>query len=239
MRLEAVHCAEDHETGCPTCGGKVHKRVFGEMYAGSFVLDGQRVEIRQVVDPDYRDPIYLDEITQYFDGGLYRLWPSDSYLSRGGKKLHRDAWASAFGPIPPNCHIHHRDGNVLNNRLENLECMDASEHCSISWQAKPKPVDGQYFSADARNKAAEWHKSPEGRLWHKRHAKRSKGWTKWKREEKPCEKCGKLHMALVRKSGNSGKYCSQACKVAAYRDRGQANEYARRYRERQAAKRDG
>lgn len=236
MRLEAIHCATDNEAKCPTCGGGVHKRVFGEMHAGSFVLDGKRVEIRREPNPEYRDPIYLDEITQYFDGGLYRLWPSDSYLSRGGKKLHRDAWTGAFGTIPDRCHIHHRDGNVLNNRLENLECLDVSEHCSESWGKRKKSPDG-WFSSSARNKAAEWHASPAGRLWHKRHAKRSKSWTKWKREEKPCEHCGKPHMALVRKSGNSGKYCGQNCKVAAYRARGKPNEWARAYREREASKR--
>lgn len=238
MRLEAIHSPEDHEAQCPTCGGPVHRRIFGEMHAGSFVLDGERVEIRRIPDPEYRDPIYLDEITQYFDGGLYRLWASENYLSRGGRRLHRDAWVAAFGPIPGGCHIHHKDGNVLNNRLENLECMPAGEHLSISRSQREKP-EGGWFSDDARQKAADWHASPEGRLWHKRQAQRSKSWTKWKREEKPCEHCGKLHMALVRKGGNSGKYCSQSCKVAAYRERGKTNEYARRYRERQKAKRDG
>jgi hypothetical protein len=208
------------------------------MHAGSFVLDGQRMEIRRVPDAEYRDPVYLDEITQYFDGGLYRMWPSDSYLSRGGKKLHRDVWTAAFGQIPGGCHIHHRDGNVLNNRLENLECLDAREHLSGS-RGKRRPLEnGTWFTANARDKAAEWHRSPEGRLWHKRHAKRSKSWTKWKRTEKKCAHCGKLHMALVRKSGNSGKYCSQACKVAAYRARGQDKIWQRTYRERKAAKRN-
>lgn len=239
MRLEAIHQPKDHEASCPTCGGAIHKRVFGEMHAGSFISNGQRMEIRRVPSAEYRDPVYLDEITQYFDGGLYRLWPSDNYLSRGGKKLHRDVWAAAFGPIPPRCHIHHRDGNVLNNRLENLECMDSSEHLSLSRAQRSAPDNGGWFSASAREKAADWHASPEGKLWHKRHAERTKSWTKWKREEKPCEHCGKLHMALVRKSGNAGKYCSQTCKVAAYRARGKQNEWARSYRERQAAKRDG
>jgi endogenous inhibitor of DNA gyrase (YacG/DUF329 family) len=238
MRLETLHPSKDHEAKCPTCGGGVHRRLFGEMYAGSFVLDGERVEIRRVPDPGYRDPIYLDEITQYFDGGLYRLWPSEVYLSRGGKRIHRDAWVAAFGPIPKGCHIHHRDGNVLNNSLDNLECMPAGTHLSVSRAQREQPADG-WFSADARQKAADWHSSPEGKLWHKRHAKRSKSWTKWKREEKPCEQCGKPHMALVRKSGNAGKYCSQACKVAAYRERGKANDYAAAYRARQKVKRNG
>lgn len=238
MRLEAIHSSKDDEARCPTCGGGIHRRPFGEMHAGSFVLNGERVEIRREPDPEYRDPVYLDEITQYFDGGLYRLWPSEVYLSRSGKRLHRDVWRTAFGEIPAGCHIHHRDGNVLNNRLENLECVPASEHLSESWAKRTAPEDG-WFSASARDKAAEWHRSPAGRLWHKRHAKRSKGWTKWKREEKPCEHCGKPFMALVRKGGNASKFCGSPCKVAAYRARGKESEYAAAYRKRQKAVRDG
>lgn len=238
MRLEAIHPSEDHEARCPTCGGAVHRRVFGEMHAGSFISDGERVEIRRVPAAEYRDPVYLDEITQYFDGGLYRMWPSEAYLARGGKRLHRDVWKTAFGPIPKGCHIHHRDGNVLNNKLENLECVPSSEHLSESWAKRVKPEDG-WFSATARNKAAEWHSSPEGRLWHKRNAAKSKNWTKWKREEKPCDHCGTKFMALIRAGANPGKFCSSACKAAAYRERGKANEYARKYRERKATERDG
>jgi hypothetical protein len=222
MRLEAVHRAEDHKAGCPTCGSAVHRRVFGEMHAGSFVLDGQRVEIRRVPKPEYRDPVYLDEITQYFDGGLYRLWPNDRYLSRGGKRLHRDVWVAAYGEIPSGCHVHHRDSNTLNNRLENLECLDASEHLAESrGKRKPLPTGG-FFTHEARERATEWHKSPEGRLWHSRHAKRSKSWTKWKRESKPCEHCGEKFEALARKGGNAGKFCSTACKTGAYRERSAA-----------------
>lgn len=231
MWLETVCKPEDHAQKCPTCGGGVQGRVFGEMHAGSFVLDGERVEIRRVPSPEYRDPIVLDEITQYFDGGLYRMWPSERYLSRGGKRIHRDAWRVAFGPIPTGCHVHHRDGNILNNRLSNLECLPAALHAGHKDHKRgPGP------NSLAREKAAEWHRSEEGRLWHSRHAVRSESWTKWTREEKPCEQCGKPHMALVRKSGNSGKYCSNACKVTAYRERGKSAEYARRYREREATK---
>lgn len=208
------------------------------MYAGSYVLDGERVEISREPDAAYRDPVYLDEITQYFDGGLYRMWPSETYLSRGGRRLHRDAWKTAFGPIPKGCHIHHRDGNVLNNSLDNLECVPASEHLSESWAKREKPEDG-WFSKTARDKAADWHRSPEGKLWHKRHAERTKAWTKWKREPKDCPQCGKTFDALVRKSGNSQVYCCSKCKVAAYRERGKQQEWSRQGELRRKAKREG
>src|SRR6185312_15727351 len=121
----------------PTCGGGVHRRVYGEMYAGSFILDGQRVEIRKRPAEGYSDPVYLDPITQYFGGALYRIWPSQRYLAKGGSTLHRDAWRLAFGPVPPACHIHHRDGDTTNNSLANLECVPAAEHLGIPRKGGP------------------------------------------------------------------------------------------------------
>lgn len=215
MWLETLHDKQAHEAGCPTCGGGVRRRVYGEMYAGSFVHDGQRVEIRRVPGEGFADPIYLDPITQYFDGGLYKMWPSERYLSRGGKKLHRDVWQAAFGPVPAGCHVHHKDGDILNNKLDNLECLPAKEHLSL-------PNKYAKFSDKAREKAGEWHKSEEGRLWHSRHAKRTQSWTKWKRIEKTCVQCGQLFVGIERKSGNNQKYCGSACRVAFYRARVEA-----------------
>jgi hypothetical protein len=190
------------------------------MHAGSFIHDGERVDIRRVPDEHYADPIVLDALTQYFDGGLYRAWPGESYLSRGGRKLHRDVWSGAFGAVPRGCHIHHRDGNPLNNRLDNLECIPAREHMALTFdKSRSSRTARGWFTDKARDAAAEWHKSDAGRLWHKRNAKRSKGWLKWKRVEKPCPQCGKQFDALVRKSGNAQIYCHPNCKAAAYRAR--------------------
>lgn len=218
MWLEKVSQSSCDSTECPTCGGAVQRRVYGEMHAGSYVLDGKRVEIRAKPSELFADPIVLDPLSVYFNGGLYRLFPSCRYWTRGGNKLHRDVWESAFGPVPDDCHIHHRDNDIGNNALSNLECMDASEHLRLTWvQTKHKRPVG--FNDLALRKATEWHRSEAGRLWHSRHAKRSKGWTKWKRVPKPCEYCGTIIQALVRKSGRSQKYCNEACKAGAYRER--------------------
>lgn len=215
MGMETVCKSEGDGQKCPTCGGPVRQRVFGEMYAGAFVHDGERVEIRRVPAEGFADPIYLDELTQYFDGGLYRGWPGQRYLSRGGRILHRAVWESAFGPIPKGCHIHHKDHDALNNLIENLECLPKNEHL-----AKPRPdIQGKRLPDAALDKASEWHKSEAGRLWHSRMARRTKSWEKWTREKKPCEHCGKEYDALVRKSGHSQLYCSTTCKALAYRER--------------------
>lgn len=223
MWLETLRESKGDEARCPTCQGAVCKRVRGKMHAGSFLQDGQRLDICRVPNEHFSDPIVLDAITQYFDGGLYRMWPSERYLSRGGKKLHRDVWVMAFGDVPKNCHIHHRDRDTVNNRLENLECLPAKQHLVETWAASDKARPGyQHFTDDARDKAAEWHASEAGRLWHSRHAKRAKSWTKWERKPLPCQFCAKVFDCLVRKSGNTQKYCSQKCKAASYRQRNKA-----------------
>ena len=220
MWLDALQKPASDEAKCPTCGGAVCRRAYGEMHAGSYVLNGERVEIRRKPNEGFADPIVLDPITVYFDGGLYRRWPSERYWSRGGKKLHRDVWELAFGKIPAGCHIHHRDANPDNNSISNLECLQAAAHLSHTWREnRGKRAPSEHFGEKARRAAAEWHGSEEGRLWHRRHAKRSQSWTKWKREQKPCFGCGTIINALVRNSGHSQKFCSQVCKASDYRKR--------------------
>lgn len=238
MWLETLHSPENHQACCPTCGGGIRERVHGEMHAGSFVSNGVRVEIRAIPVAGYVDPVVLDRLTQFFQGGLYRIWPSDRYFSKGGSRLHRDAWRAAFGPIPDGCHIHHRDGNPANNRLSNLECIDAKEHLRI--ERNGATAHGRReFSANAREGAAAWHRSEAGREWHRRQAVRAQGWTKWVREPKECPECRNEFQALVRKSGNSQIYCNSACKAAAYRKRGLSAKWAAAHRERQADHGDG
>src|SRR6266404_1217002 len=100
MWLEAISRTKKNSAKCPTCGSAVQRRIYGEMHAGSQILNGKRVDISRKPAAGFADPIVLDPITQYFDGGIYRLWPSESYFARGGRKLHRMVWQSAFGPIP-------------------------------------------------------------------------------------------------------------------------------------------
>ena len=219
MWMETIHKTESHSEKCVSCGGDVQRRIYGEMYAGSFIQDGVRLEISRKPNEGFANPIYLDPLTQYFDGGLYRKWPSDSYLSRGGKKLHRDVWRNAFGEIPEKCHIHHKDNNPLNNTIENLECLPAKEHLQKTMQERIARGHNQGFGDKAREKAADWHKSEEGRLWHKRNAERTKNWTKWERTEKTCPICNKQFNGIERKSGYSQKYCSVNCKATFYRRR--------------------
>src|SRR5258705_12206538 len=97
MQLAEIRESTCNEKECPTCRSKIYEWRYCEMYAGSYVSNGIRLEIRRVPREGFKDPIYLDELTQYFEGGLYRIWPGDPYLSKGGKRLHRQVWRDAFG----------------------------------------------------------------------------------------------------------------------------------------------
>jgi endogenous inhibitor of DNA gyrase (YacG/DUF329 family) len=218
MWLEAVSESACIEAQCPTCGGGVRRRPYGEVYAGSFVLDGQRVEIRRKPAADFADPIILDPLTQFFDGDLWRLFPASVYFQRGQRGyLHRQVWIAAFGEIPAGCHIHHRDENPRNNQLSNLECVDASEHQRHTSARRRANGTLPGISAWAREAAAEWHRSEAGRLWHSRMARRTKSWLKWKRTDRPCEHCGKIVSMLGGRRGRPQRFCGNNCKSAAWR----------------------
>lgn len=227
MWLEAVHQPSCDAPRCPTCGGAIRRRAHRELHGGSFVSDGQRVEIRGTPPAGYADPVVLDPLVQYFDGRLWRIFPHQRYFSQGSKYLHRLAWSSVFGPVPKGCHIHHRDGNRANNAVANLECLPAGEHLSLEWKLG-KSANTEHFSANARAAAAAWHASDEGRLWHRRHAQRSQSWLKWKREPRACLACGTTFDCLIRANGLGQKFCTTNCKAAHYRQRRAVERAGRR-----------
>ncbi|NBV88785.1 MAG: HNH endonuclease [Betaproteobacteria bacterium] len=51
------------------------------------------------------------------------------YVS-GGKQAyeHRLVWESHHGPIPAGHHVHHKNGDKRDNRIENLELLSSFEH---------------------------------------------------------------------------------------------------------------
>jgi hypothetical protein len=189
------------------------------MHGGVFVLDGQRMEICGRPPEGFANPIVLDPLTQYWDGGLYRLWPNERYHSRGGKRLHLAVWTAVYGAVPRGCHIHHRNDDSADNRIENLECLPMADHLSLTWHRGVQRGRVHTFTPTAHARAAEWHKSEAGRLWHSRHAKRQKSWTKWKREDRPCLECGSIFACLIRANGHQQKFCSGSCKATHYRKR--------------------
>ena len=146
--------------------------------------------------------------------------PSGRYIKRGIGNLHVEIWKFFHGPIPDGHHIHHIDGDPLNNDISNLACLSAEEHyaihiqdgrvrAAIAWAAKKDKV----LAA-----AANWHGSEEGRAWHREHAK--KQWKEREPTERICEQCGNVYLT---KKASSTRFCSNKCKSKWRRNAGLDN----------------
>lgn len=62
-----------------------------------------------------------------YPNGYIEIWVA----GRGFVKEHRYIWEQANGPLAPNQHVHHINGNPSDNRLENLIAMTRSEHSCL------------------------------------------------------------------------------------------------------------
>ena len=161
-----------------------------------------------------------------FDGRNYVLMPRAGgkpgkyYLCRfkeGGrlraKGLHVAIWEKHSGQSVPGDHeIHHKDGNTFNCHPDNLECLLKSVHRSL-----PKNLDMEHVRANLdkqRALASAWHRSPEGREWHRQNALKTSsfrpGYQRVPLTHKgawDCEVCGRAFERWnIRKV-----VCSQAC----------------------------
>src|SRR5262249_36767458 len=109
--------------------------------------------------------------------------------------LHREIWKAAHGPIPEGHFIHHRDGNPLNNSLENLECISRAGHTQEHQQRGDYSYPRNREVLDAiRPLAVEWHGSEEGQAWHREHGKRT--WARRQPVARVCEQCGAAFEAM-------------------------------------------
>ena len=160
-----------------------------------------------------------------WDGHRWNRYPDSERRSdrvyfkrsiKGGTAwLHREIWKSAYGEIPKGFHIHHKDGNTLNNSLDNLVCLSVKEH------RHEHPLVGEQYEKqlvhleEIREKTKAWHASPEGIEWHRKHAKEFH-WGVPDLPEKACEHCGKLFKPKTYHE----KFCSNACKSAWRRKEG-------------------
>lgn len=135
-----------------------------------------------------------------FEGKKFKM--RNGYLCRGNKRLHRLIWEKFKGPIPKGHHIHHIDGNKLNNSIENLECMSHSDHLRLHMKAQGE-------------KLYVWHKSTEGRK--SLGAKASKLMAERPFKNFNCPQC---KTDFQSQNIHRVKYCGINCQQAARRARG-------------------
>lgn len=125
--------------------------------------------------------------------------PSGSYIAKGYPALHRQVWLDAGRAIPEGHHIHHIDGNPDNNRIENLECISASDHGRLHLSER---VD------DIRAARIAWSDRPEGKSQLRRNAEKMRANTP--RPELACSHCGGAFVSASPRQ----KYCCAACAEA-------------------------
>lgn len=61
------------------------------------------------------------------------------YRRRGRKWEHRAVWEDKHGSIPPDHHIHHKDGNTHNNDPPNLELLPDTVHGHLHGKQGGRP----------------------------------------------------------------------------------------------------
>ena len=154
--------------------------------------------------------------TRSENGRYYFEHTTKNSARENARQLHRAVWEFYNGPIPEGYQIHHKDHDVDNNDISNLECVSRKEH--LSHHAYLNSQNEEYVKKreetlhQNRAKAAEWHRSTDGKEWHRNHAKESIGLVK--RCGKSCTFCGKEYEALPWQ-----EYCCQSCAEKARRRR--------------------
>ena len=180
-------------------------------------------------------PVKPDTVVEsvVFNGRKFNRYPESphaplrKYFWRGGGggvSLHRAVWEFHNGPIPEGWHVHHKDGNVDNNDIENLECLPADEHAAKHSEERSahasRPEQLEHL-ARIRPKATEWHRSEEGKKWHAEVTAKhlqvgGKAWkaNKERREREKanpiprnCAECGAEFLSATGRA----QLCSNAC----------------------------
>lgn len=155
------------------------------------------------------------------DKSYYR--PGASHTQAGVKSLHQEIWQDAYGPIPAGHEIHHRDGNPINNALENLECLTPEAHAKHHAEniSEGRMEELRKGMDRARIAASAWHRSEEGRAWHRTIA--TMPWENAEYRDYNCQQCGKGYQSRETQKDHS-RFCSNACKSAWRRGAGIDNE---------------
>ena len=171
---------------------------------------------------------------QYFDNGdvacfnglSFRKDKKTGYYlnAKTHKRLHVYIWEYANGrSVPSGYCVHHKDFNKSNNEIDNLVLLSIREHSSLhgnSWDNERHDRQTQILKEKAIPRAAEWHKSEDGKAWHRAHYAKMKD-SLYQKNEFICKNCGKKFIAI--KAGEN-KFCSNACKSAHRRKSGIDNE---------------
>lgn len=165
------------------------------------------------------------------DGFFFRRDKRTGYYLSGkpinGKRrrLHVYVWEKANGEIPNGYEVHHRDMDKSNNELDNLVLVLGIKH--QRFHGVLRAINDTNWADDFQAKgieaAKEWHRSTEGRQWHKEHYEKTKD-ALYAKHEEVCSFCGKRFLTPVYRKNS---FCSNKCKAAFRRASGVDDEERR------------
>ncbi len=148
---------------------------------------------------------YLDKQTGY--------WISTDYPRI---RAHQWVWKCHHTMIPKGYHIHHKNEDKSDNRIENLELIEQSRHLKLHMDDRLKdPIQLQKIKdncAKIRPMTKAWHASEEGKAWHKLHALKI-GFGQNPLRAYICDQCQKSYQSKV-PGDNGTRFCSNNCKSA-------------------------
>lgn len=140
------------------------------------------------------------------------------------KRLHVYIWEKENGTVPKGFHVHHVDEDKYNNELNNLMLIEGVEHVKKhSEEYTPERIESakKNLIEKAVPKSKEWHRSKEGREWHKKNG--VEAYAKREKKEYVCSYCGKPFETTKLYSEGQNTFCSNNCKSAYRRKSGVDN----------------
>ena len=136
--------------------------------------------------------------------------------------LHQWTWQLENGLQSRGYEVHHKDHNKDNNDISNLELLTTEEHAEHhkreAWvlRSDENRKKNSEQLGSIRHLATEWHRSDEGREWHREHRIAMGGAPFVKNKQRTCSFCGTelMHWRPV-----GVVYCNRKCEYGAYRER--------------------
>lgn len=144
----------------------------------------------------YRYPSAKSPSNRYFKK---TIWVNKKYKTIA---LHQEVWKLSNGAIPKGYCIHHKDGDITNNDISNLELLDKKKHLTdhrISAWSRP----------ESRRKMHAWHLDKDKK------SLVTKTWmSKARNNEKLCPVCQIPFLTFS--NGMEAGHCSKKCRARAY-----------------------